>query len=683
MMTTPASQSDLSTATLLSPAESIAELGRIIRQASDGDLEVRVLSIDRFGEFEPLAGGLNLLLDQVDAFVRESVGAMRATVEGRFHRVLLPRGLRGNFRQAAGAINDARQFMLEAADHERAQLSALTSHLDSEMRTSVDSVLDGFGNVNVAARTINEALEQTQSQATDIARQASDAQTAVAAVAAATEELNASASEVNGQVQRAARTAEEAVGRANDANQSMKMLDDAARKIAGFVGIISQISHQTRLLALNAQIEAARAGDAGRGFAVVASEVKTLATQTAQSTDDIRNQVNAIQTAVKESVGAMRQVAESIDSISVISKASAEAVDTQMVATAEISRNAQTAATSVNAAADQVGEIATESAKNAQLSQTIRDNSERSKDQLNTMRRRLNVLLRNQAAGNRRNRPRYVTAEPGTIEFDVHRTPISGELYNISANGLLFHPAVELSPDLVSQLRAGVSGAFKTAAIGAVSIRLTQVGELGLHAAFADLGEPGAIRARALTDRLKENDAPRIAAMAQAARGIGLAFEGAIKRQEISIEALFDEDYVAIPNTNPVQYRSQALALCDQVLPEPQNHIRANFPDIIFCAAVDRNGYLPTHNPEFAHPQSADPVWNAAHCRQRRIFNDPAGLSDARNTSEVLMQAYPRDLGGGRIVRMKSISVPIWVNGRHWGGLRAGMPIPPLPQTKG
>ena len=95
-------------------------------------------------------------------------------------------------------------------------------------------------------------------------------------------------------------------------------------------------------------------------------------------------------------------------------------------------------------------------------------------------------------------------------------------------------------------------------------------------------------------------------------------------------------------------------------------------PRIVFCAAVDRNGYLPTHNKIYSQPQGDDPVWNAANCRNRRIFNDRTGLAAGRNRRKFLLQTYRRDMGNGNYVLMKDASVPIKIDGRHWGGLRIG-----------
>src|SRR3546814_3848874 len=91
---------------------------------------------------------------------------------------------------------------------------------------------------------------------------------------------------------------------------------------------------------------------------------------------------------------------------------------------------------------------------------------------------------------------------------------------------------------------------------------------------------------------------------------------------------------------------------------------------VVFCACVDVNGYLPTHNLKVGEPQGSDPVWNAAHCRNRRIFNDRVGLAAGQNTESFLLQTYRRDMGGGSFVMMKDVSAPVVVAGKHWGGVR-------------
>ena len=143
-------------------------------------------------------------------------------------------------------------------------------------------------------------------------------------------------------------------------------------------------------------------------------------------------------------------------------------------------------------------------------------------------------------------------------------------------------------------------------------------------------------------------------------------------RGEISDNDLFDRDYRRIPGTDPQQVMARFTEYTDRVLPPIQEPLMDFDPRVVFCAAVDENGYLPTHNVKFSKPQGPDPVWNAANCRNRRLFNDRTGLGAGRNTREFLLQTYRRDMGGGVFVMMKDCSAPIYVNGRHWGGLRMG-----------
>ena len=139
---------------------------------------------------------------------------------------------------------------------------------------------------------------------------------------------------------------------------------------------------------------------------------------------------------------------------------------------------------------------------------------------------------------------------------------------------------------------------------------------------------------------------------------------------EIAEDALFDADYQPIPDSDPQQVMARFTGFTDRVLPAIQEPVLASDPHIVFCAAIDRNGYLPTHNLKFAQPQGKDPVWNNANCRNRRIFDDRVGLAAGRNEAPFLLQAYRRDMGGGQFVLMKDVSAPIVVRGRHWGGLR-------------
>lgn len=159
-------------------------------------------------------------------------------------------------------------------------------------------------------------------------------------------------------------------------------------------------------------------------------------------------------------------------------------------------------------------------------------------------------------------------------------------------------------------------------------------------------------------------EAQRIVGQVQAAFAQGLS------SGQISETDLFDKNYQEVSSTNPQQYMARFTLFTDRVLPELQEPALKFSNRVVFCAAVDTNGYLPTHNLKFSQPQTKDPVWNASNCRNRRIFNDRVGLAAGQSTAPYLLQLYRRDMGGGKFAMMKDLSVPITINSRHWGGLR-------------
>jgi methyl-accepting chemotaxis protein len=224
-----------------------------------------------------------------------------------------------------------------------------------------------------------------------VASVSEEASTNVQTVAAATEQLSASINEISRQVAESTNIAGEAVAQAEQTNAGVQALADAAQRIGDVVKLISGIAEQTNLLALNATIEAARAGEAGKGFAVVASEVKSLATQTAKATEEITAQVAAIQGATGASVQAIQAIGGTINRVNQIAAAIAAAVEEQGAATQEIARNVQQASNgttqvsghiaSVSQAAGETGVAAGEvlsSAKGlARLSEALRDDVDR------------------------------------------------------------------------------------------------------------------------------------------------------------------------------------------------------------------------------------------------------------------------------------------------------------------
>jgi methyl-accepting chemotaxis protein len=220
--------------------------------------------------------------------------------------------------------------------------------LVSQFEGTVGAIARDVGERAVAmresARSMGAAAGEAGGRTEAVAAASGQAAANVSAVAASAEELSASVAEISRQVADSARIAAQAVHEAEATDCSVTGLSEAAGRIGEVVRLISDIAGRTNLLALNATIEAARAGEAGKGFAVVASEVKTLATQTARATEDIGNQIAAMQGATNQAVEALRSIAGTIQQMNAIATTIAGAVEQQGAATQEIARAVQQAA---------------------------------------------------------------------------------------------------------------------------------------------------------------------------------------------------------------------------------------------------------------------------------------------------------------------------------------------------
>jgi methyl-accepting chemotaxis protein len=220
--------------------------------------------------------------------------------------------------------------------------------LADEFQAAVGNIVEAVSTASIelehAAGTLTKTAETTQ-QLSGVVASASEAASAnVGSVAAATEEMTGSVNEIARQVQESSKIAAEAVAQTAKTDARISELSTAASRIGDVVKLITAIAEQTNLLALNATIEAARAGEAGRGFAVVASEVKQLATQTAKATEEIGTQIANMQSATQESVTAIKEITGTIGRMSDIAGMIAAAVEEQGAATQEIARNVQQAA---------------------------------------------------------------------------------------------------------------------------------------------------------------------------------------------------------------------------------------------------------------------------------------------------------------------------------------------------
>ena len=223
-------------------------------------------------------------------------------------------------------------------------LSGHANAFERDIRHLSNNLASSANALNDTARVMTSTADQTAGEPASAADAAQMALSNVQPVAAAAEERAASIQAHSRQVTQSNTIASSAVHEAQQTDALVQGLAASAGKIGEVVKLINNIASQTNLLALNATIEAARAGEAGKGFAVVANEVKVLANQTAKATGEISAQVNAVQSATRDAVVAIRGIGQTISTISQIASAIAAAVEEQGAATREIARNVQQAA---------------------------------------------------------------------------------------------------------------------------------------------------------------------------------------------------------------------------------------------------------------------------------------------------------------------------------------------------
>jgi len=306
------------------------------------------------GVMTRLAGG-DLSTDVPYQERNDEIGEMAQAVE-----VFKKNGLEVKRLEAAQKEREAQ----EAQERLRLRLQ-LADEFEASVGEVVQSVSTAAEELQVTAQGMSALSEETSAQAGSVAAAAEQSSVNLGAVAAATEELSGSIGEINRQVKLSSEIAEQAVATSREADENVERLTQSVARIGEVVDLIKSVADQTNLLALNATIEAARAGEAGKGFAVVADEVKTLAGQTTRATEDIRQQIQAIQHDTQEAARGIKAIGQVISQNDEIVTSIAGAMEEQGATTHEIARNVEQAATgtrevsgnvqTLNAAAEETG----------------------------------------------------------------------------------------------------------------------------------------------------------------------------------------------------------------------------------------------------------------------------------------------------------------------------------------
>ena len=308
----------------------IRNLQRSMQLLSDGDLDTEIYQSSQHDEIAAMADTLQVFRDSM-------------------------------IRARALASDQDQDRLAKAERAER--MEQRIAEFEATVRAALDNLQSSANSMQTTAQSMSATADQSSSLVNAVASAAEETSVNVQTVSAGTEELSTSIAEIGRQVVTSAEIARKAVSEAGSTDATMQGLADNASRISVVVDLIQVIAAQTNLLALNATIEAARAGEAGRGFAVVASEVKSLASQTAKATEEIRGQIASMQAVTTSAVTAIRNIGQTIGEINEVTSTIAEAVQQQGAATREIAQNIQQAAGGTSEVSSNIAGVSTASAE--------------------------------------------------------------------------------------------------------------------------------------------------------------------------------------------------------------------------------------------------------------------------------------------------------------------------------
>ncbi|MET4734920.1 methyl-accepting chemotaxis protein [Thalassospira sp. MBR-102] len=307
------------------------------------------------------------------------------------------------WKETAGQIKEAEEARITAEkrneDERVQQRNRLAKQLEESVGQIVSSVRQATEGMMRSTRQMRESADHSVRQSSHVSEAANESARSVQTVAAATEELSASITGIGSQVDESTSIAETAVTEASRANEMVSGLAEAAERIGEVVSLINDIAAQTNLLALNATIEAARAGEAGKGFAVVAQEVKNLANQTAKATDEIAQQIGAIQSETKLTVEAIEKVTQTIATINDITNGISSSVSEQNAAVGEIANSASTASRGSSEVVSNIEEIHQAASSSGAAANELDTNVGALSGQIETLHRTVSDFLKQLRAG--------------------------------------------------------------------------------------------------------------------------------------------------------------------------------------------------------------------------------------------------------------------------------------------
>ena len=551
----------------------------------------------------------------------------------------------------------------DEAGHAR-RLEETIAVIEADIRAAIGAVVASVDVSGAQMKRARADLDEIGGANRQLNEAAAEAGTRTDAVSQATDTIAQASRGIDEAMLRATTCLDTATREVTQAHGLLGRLSEASAAIAGVVDAIAAVAKQTNLLALNATIEAARAGEAGKGFAVVAGEVKALSQEVSRSADDIRERIGHLAATAQETMTAVGGANAAITELAPLVARAREGSEEQSSTLESVARESNEGARCVSAVRARAGEVDEALENCCERMDVAAENAGRAAAAAASLTDRFVAVIRQSEIGDRRRHDRY------PVELDVSGQiggrSITSRSIDISRAGMLLD-----ATGADDGITPGTEARLAIAGIGTIRAHVVGISRMGLHCAFDD--EDPAIRAaiEAKLAAIAQEYRPLVARAQAIAQEVAQAIEGLVGTGRLSREAVFDTRYVPLPATDPQQYETAFTQAFEAALPAIIEPPLAGDERLTFCLAIDRNGYIPVHNRAFSQPQRPDdPVWNAAHCRNKRIFDDRAGITAARSTRDFVVQAYARDMGGGKVVMMREVDAPIRIFGRHWGGLR-------------
>lgn len=521
----------------------------------------------------------------------------------------------------------------------------LIQHTAGEARARVAESVDLVGQIQTASRglaKLSDSARQTSDRLVDTSRT-----------------LEASNREIQRQVTNSDALLDEARTMTGSVSRQMHDLGEVARTIAGVVDIIRTVARQTNMLALNAAIEAARAGAAGRGFSVIASEIKTLAGEVQRATTDISTRITGIEQALGGSSQTMTRMAGLIGRLDPVLASIRTAAGAQIASSEDMTGKAIATADFADAVArnaEAMHDLARRAAAIAGRAGQASDNME--------------VSLGRHAERS----IMYFRSRMTSPDTDTGRVPVC-------LSGLLTLGGIAIAVTVVELSRHSVMldrwsavpgiasrGVLLVEGIGSLTIEVSHVSELAVHLDVVPVDDLVGEAMADCINAVELSSISEVGLIQRAAAELAQHFEEGIASGRISEDALFSNDYRQVPHTQPVQYTVPTLPFLEEVIPPVIERDRRQIPHCWFFLAIDRNGYVPVHHPEYSLPPNpADVVWTDLNARNRRIMLRAQTLAAARNTRPLMMTAFRREMKDGTARFGKLIAAPIMVRNKLWG----------------